>query len=226
MKISLRERIASKIQIKGECHIWTGAKNNEQPRVWRDGRFRYVKFEILELLGKEVPERYIFNSCGNSLCVNYEHFIIKGQEIWRRFLGRILITEQGCWDWTGGKNKAGYGALRVESEQVLAHRISYALYKGEIPEGMNVCHSCDRPCCVNPDHLFLGTDKENSQDMVKKGRSLHGEKCLQAKLKRQQVSEIRASDEGAFSLSRKYGVGPGQIWRIRKGHCWKKQYGY
>lgn len=80
------------------------------------------------------------------------------------------VTESGCWIWTAGLDSRGYGKFRLPDKQMKAHRQAYILYKGAIPEGMIVCHTCDVPTCVNPDHLFLGTHKDNMQDKLRKGR--------------------------------------------------------
>lgn len=82
----------------------------------------------------------------------------------------------GCWLWTLSSNGDGYGIIfkKRKEKKVYAHRFSYQMYKGKIPDGMIVCHKCDTPSCVNPDHLFVGTDGDNVRDCVSKGRHKFG----------------------------------------------------
>lgn len=91
----------------------------------------------------------------------------------KRFWNRVIKTKS-CWLWDGGLDQRGYGffaqTLGEERQTLRAHRVSYYLKNGPIPEGMFVCHTCDVPRCVNPDHLFLGTATENNQDKIAKGR--------------------------------------------------------
>lgn len=88
-----------------------------------------------------------------------------------RFEAKVeIITESGCWIWIGGTRSDGYGQLSISGKTKVAHRVAYELYVGEIPEGMNVCHTCDVKSCVNPNHLFLGTQSDNMYDCVNKGR--------------------------------------------------------
>lgn len=76
----------------------------------------------------------------------------------------------GCWIWMRDVVKGGYGRTWFKGQRYLAHRLSFQTYKGPIPDGLDVCHSCDTPPCINPDHLFAGTESENIQDSIRKGR--------------------------------------------------------
>ena len=90
------------------------------------------------------------------------------------FHSRVSLAPTGCWLWTGSHNKTGYGYLHAYGGLVLAHRFSYMLHKGPIPDGLFVCHACDVRDCVNPDHLWLGTQTDNMHDASVKGRLPHG----------------------------------------------------
>lgn len=102
----------------------------------------------------------------------------------REYIEQRLIPEPntGCWLWTKALDEKGYGHFSINSKHHKAHRAAYQVYNGDIPKGLSVCHSCDIRSCVNPHHLYLGTHKENMQDMVNKKRSAYGERSAQSKL--------------------------------------------
>lgn len=92
-----------------------------------------------------------------------------------RFWSRVTKSEEsGCWEWTMAKAPTGYGILTLARVKRYAHRTAYELANGPIPDGLFVCHHCDNPPCINPAHLFLGSQKDNMQDASRKGRSRGG----------------------------------------------------
>ena len=128
---------------------------------------------------------------------------------------------QECWIWTGANNGKGYGQVTFDGKRQLAHRVIWQVFRGEIPEGKFVCHTCDTPACVNPDHLFLGTNADNIKDSYNKGRSnQQGEHNGNRKLTSEQVSEIRASSESCRVLARRFGIGKSQVSNIKTGVKW------
>lgn len=124
------------------------------------------------------------------------------------FLSRTYKDENGCLIWKGAKNlDTGYGIMTISKEYMLAHRVSFELFNGEIKSGNVVCHKCDNPSCVNPDHLFQGSHKDNCVDMVKKSRAkrrrVRGEVVA---FSADQIRAIRAYKGKQADLARKYGV--------------------
>jgi hypothetical protein len=136
-----------------------------------------------------------------------------------RFEAKVeRIPLAGCWLWTGAASKLGYGTVSVDGRKYNAHRFAWEAYRGAIPPGQCVLHRCDVPSCVNPDHLFLGSMKDNTRDMMKKGRDrFTGERNPSAKLTDADVEYIRQHHESCVQAARKFGVGRSQITAIRRG---------
>lgn len=131
----------------------------------------------------------------------------------------------GCHLWTANKVTGGYGRVGVERRHQLAHRVAWELTNGPIPPGMVVCHRCDTPGCVNPRHLFLGTDDDNTADRVAKGRGARngGMKNGQARLDEGTVLAIRSDSARGIpydALVARYGIGKSQISRIVRRTSW------
>lgn len=131
----------------------------------------------------------------------------------------------GCWLWTGavvGGNNLDYGILWWRGTNHRAHRLSWSVFRGPLDPKMLVCHKCDVPSCINPDHLFLGTHDENMADRTRKGRqtTIRGEAHVNAKLTLAQVEEIRRAPGPQRVLAARFGVSGSAISLIRRGVNW------
>lgn len=131
-----------------------------------------------------------------------------------------------CWLWMGARIN-GYGRLKINKQSKWAHRASYEHYVGAIPNGQLVLHHCDTPACINPEHLFLGTQKDNIADCCRKGRrgrsgaSLVGEANPARKLTAADVLAMRASHESQTALAARYGVSQARVSKILRREAWK-----
>jgi len=135
----------------------------------------------------------------------------------------IPEPNSGCWIWLAHclQFGPGYGQIWWDSRMLMAHRVSWILHYGDIPDNLRVLHKCDVPPCVNPHHLFLGTLKDNTQDMIKKGRQRFymksGELNHQAKLSNLQVVEIRSLNLSGQEIANRYGINRNYVYDIRAG---------
>lgn len=151
-----------------------------------------------------------------------------------RFWEKVIKSENadGCWIWTASKSKAGYGRVNIKAyPSQIASRTAWIFTYGSIPEGLDVLHKCDNPMCVNPNHLFLGTQLDNVRDMYAKGRqaSNTGEKNPRSKLTWNDVRYIREryAQHGIsyVKLGKQMGVDAAQIYRIINNITWKENEG-
>ena len=151
-----------------------------------------------------------------------------------RFIAKVdpdTLTPDGCWIWRGAQKGNGYGHATFQRKSWPAHRLAFHLFKGDVPAGLDVCHTCDVRACVNPRHLFTGTRAENMADCKAKGRTAKGdmlgnrkgENANGAKLNWDNVREIRASSVPSTQLAPKYGVSPSLLNLIRKHKIWKDE---
>jgi len=155
--------------------------------------------------------------------------MVHSDDLINRFFDKVsYLGENDCWEWKASRNHDGYGGFRYNGKFIRAHRASWILHYGEIPEGMWVCHHCDNPGCVNPKHLFLGTPQDNVADRERKGRNkmpnCRGEEHGGSKLTEDDVHEIRflygSSDYSYRVLALLYGVTFGAIRDVITGRNW------
>lgn len=135
---------------------------------------------------------------------------------WRRFWRKVDVgMPSECWEWKKGKTSGGYGVSTLDGQKQYAHRIAWKLIYDTIPNGMCILHRCDNPDCVNPSHLFLGTQADNMHDMIAKGRKVWASKLMAA-----QVLAIRESPLPQKELAETYGVDQSTISRIKHRKDW------
>jgi hypothetical protein len=146
----------------------------------------------------------------------------------KEWMGKMYsLTGNGCWEWEGRRDRKGYGRLKIDGMETLAHRVSAFIYHSlELRSEIQCLHHCDNPPCINPDHLFLGTNKDNIDDKVRKGRvkSPRGMESPSAKLTDEMVREIRERrhiGETYTSLAMAYGIASQNICKCCKRITWK-----
>lgn len=156
-----------------------------------------------------------------------------------RLWARVKKKRNGCWEWNGARSPSGHGSMRLGKGHISTHRLSFELAYGPIPSRMFICHRCDNPPCVNPEHLFLGTPADNMRDRDSKGRgatgrrngrhtkpecTARGEQCGRTKLTTRQVLDIReayANERISMrALGAIYGISHTQVRYVVRGLSW------
>ena len=143
----------------------------------------------------------------------------KTRPILERIMEKVVKDPiSGCWNYTGTLIN-GYGSINTGKfgPRIFLHREMYKIYKGNIPKGMLVCHKCDNPKCCNPDHLFMGTHKDNMQDMWKKGRKIipHGEQAYYHKFTTKQIDNIRKDKRPYSVITKEYNITKSHVSYIK-----------
>lgn len=130
------------------------------------------------------------------------------------------ISERGCIEWTGSVAGYGYGVLSFYKRNYYVHRLAYRLFIGKIPNHLMVCHRCDNPRCFNPEHLFLGTAKDNVQDMIKKGRAVRAPKGVYkgkrtySNAEYEEMRKMKADGFAVRDIRQTFSISPAQLFRI------------
>jgi hypothetical protein len=132
----------------------------------------------------------------------------------------IPEPNSGCWLWLGTLDKKGYGVLSVGGKKAFAHRISLKVHGVHMKPSEWALHHCDNPCCVNPEHLYPGSNADNVEDRVRRGRGLAGSRNTNSKLTERQVIEMRSLEETSIIVAAKYGVSTNTVRRVRGRYGW------
>jgi len=226
------QKFWSKVDKSGDCWIWTRSTAGGGYGTVNISYTNMPAHRVAWLIsGKEIPDGfYVFQICRNRLCCNPEHMVCEKHyaNFLRnsRFFSRVVKKKSGCWEWVGHRNGFGYGIILVDYKQKRAHRHSWEIHKGSIPSGLCVLHKCDNPPCVNPDHLFLGTQRENQHDMHSKKRNKQpkGEYSGMAVLTNKLVIKIRNMrklGQTHRDIAKHIGVSCGAVAAVLSGRTWR-----
>jgi hypothetical protein len=226
-----------KAEFRGYCR-------NCYSRLMRSGKLEKLPVKTKDKCKVEECQRLVGSDGVKGFCsMHYQRYkkhgdprishnnTLKGDTLAQKLRLNYKEDEYGCWIWQGYKQKQGYGVIGTGAgkKTALVHRLAYEFWNCPIPEGMLVCHHCDIPSCINPDHLFLGTNQDNIDDKMSKGRAytgVHtGEKNSMAKLTDKQVAEIKRllihKRKSQVDIARQFGVSPTTILHIKQDKRWK-----
>lgn len=204
------------------CHkttrnkVWTCCECGKQfeKRIMKDAK--HPKYCSKECFGKQpkdwLPKRAFISQ-------TYEQQLVRLKTLFEE----AVIRQEGCWNWKYALHKSGYTVMKHGRKQTSGHRTSWMVHNGPIPDRMLVLHKCDNRACTNPDHLFIGTSKDNVEDMHKKGRGRWGKSCLHIE-DIETVKEIKTLltlEVPHSKIARKFGVSVYAISNIKHGKTWK-----
>ena len=143
------------------------------------------------------------------------------------FMSHVKAAPSGCHEWQASTGTHGYGQVTIAGVMRRTHRVAYEIAFGEIPEGMSVCHTCDNPKCVNPEHLFAGTQTDNMRDASVKGRIViphpSGERHPESIVTEDDVRSMRTDNgrgQSLSSLAKRHGISKSQVFRIVRRESW------
>lgn len=151
--------------------------------------------------------------------------LVRASPIAAKLCASVTVSPAGCWMWRRAKTPSTYGYIRHEGRGERAHRLSYRVFCGPIPDGMFVCHHCDTPACINPQHLFIGSAGDNNRDMMRKGRAkiVRGEASGKSILTEASATEIlrrHAAGERSPELAKAFDVSLTTVQDLIRGNTW------
>jgi len=238
------DRFWDKVQVQtlAGCWEWTGYKHKSGYGMFRVGDSKHFAHRVVWMIknGDIGDDTVVSHLCDSSECVNPLHLFAESRsemvsrthkkDLVERFWSKVDVRgNDECWNWTAVLNSDGYGHVKISGHHHGAHRVSWELAHGKIPKRMCVCHRCDNPSCVNPNHLFLATHAENMRDMAEKGRAgsnggSPGEKNWSSVLTESDVREIRRMLNDGIKqreIGEKFGVSRSTISAIYCGVLWR-----
>ena len=213
-----------------ECWEWqAGSQGEGYGRFWYNGRAENAHRVAYEFATGEPPTEHVLHHCDNRACVNPDHLsendgvdnnrntvkrgrVVQGKDVETRFWEKVDRGDPDeCWEWQAAAHEDGYGRFWHNNRADLSHRVVYELTHGEIPEDEQINHHCDNPPCVNPNHLYAGTQFENVRDIFERTNPDAGW------LTDQDVREIRERYISPKELAGEYGVSESYVRRILRG---------
>ena len=227
----LKDKFESLVIKKQRCWGWRGYFFSEgSTQLKCDTKTLYGhRTSWLINVGKIPNGMHVKHTCKNKVCCNPKHLYLEEKnknrphQTLKKGFERHVIKQMGCWNWRGAKTEKGYGVFNSNKKTYLAHRASWLINNGDIPDNICICHKCDNPICTNPEHLFLGTKSENAKDMIRKGRSItygkFGEKSIRSKLtnvQRKEIINLRNKRVSTLEISKEFKVSQGTIYYVIK----------